>query len=234
MYKSSNSKHHRLGFTLIEVMIVVAIIGLLSVLALMAWRNQIAKSQDALRKKDLQRISIAFEDYYSDNECYPQGDIITTCGGDALAPYLGVIPCDPVYSTPYCYLADATYPTCGREYRLLTTLGNPTDPTIEDLGCSGSEFCGWETECNAVVGSGEGFNYGVSSLNIPLANPTMPTPSPSPTPTPVPGNYACQSYVCNNYAPDDPVVDRGCPISFANQVECDAYCPTTTAEMQCP
>ena len=73
-------------------MIVVAIIGLLSVLGFMSWRNQIAKSQDALRKKDLQRISIAFEDYFNDNAYYPDGDIIANCGGAELAPYLGTIP----------------------------------------------------------------------------------------------------------------------------------------------
>jgi len=220
------------GFTLIEVMIVVAIIGLLSVLGFMSWRNQIAKSQDALRKKDLQRISIAFEDYFNDNAYYPNGDIIANCGGDELAPYLGTIPCDPVYSTPYCYLASGDL----RSYRLLTTLGNLDDPSIADLGCSSSEFCGWEEECNAVVDTRSGYNFGFASLNIPLADPTLPAPSPTPTPTatPDPGNYACQSYVCNNYFPDDPIVDRGCPISFSNEVECEAYCPTASAEMQCP
>ena len=211
------------GFTLIEMVIVVAILALLLIITMMSWKNQLNKARDAQRKDDLQRISIAFEEYFSDFGCYPPENILDNCGGGELKPYLDKIPCDPVTDKPYEYVPDGDKPACPRNFRLLARLGNETDPAIASLGCAGELGCGWDGD--------PVYNYGVSSKNVAVGNPALPSPSaapsaapgasPSPSPSPS-GNLACDpTGQCNVYA--DPET-AGCPVSFSDPVVCQQAC----------
>ena len=60
----------RRGFTLIELMIVVAIIGTLSAIAVPKFASLVRKSQDGATKGNLGRLRSAMSIYYSDMEGY--------------------------------------------------------------------------------------------------------------------------------------------------------------------
>ena len=78
------------GFTLLELMIVVTIIGILATLAVPQFRVAVLKSKEAALKEDLFNIRSVLDQYYADNGKYP----------DALANlvdkgYMRGIPVDP-------------------------------------------------------------------------------------------------------------------------------------------
>ena len=229
------------GFTLVELVIVIAILAILLIIAMMSWRNQIDKARDAQKKADLQRLSIAFEEYFSDWNCYPGADILDNCGGDELDDYLDKIPCDPVTKRPYCYVTDSANQTCFKNFRIMTPLKFGGDPVIANLGCySADPYCGWEPECADLPSLISGFNYGVSSKNVTVGNPALPSPSPSPSagasaspaaspsPSPSPsGNFACDpNGQCNVYA--DPQA-AGCPVVFVDPIACQQACDASPA-----
>lgn len=162
-------KQNSAGLTLIEIMVVMAILAILITLGWMAWPNQINKANDADRKDDLSRLAMAFEESFSDADCYPAADILQNCTGQELSPYLEKIPCDPVTHTPYCYIADTGNPGCFKTFKILAHLDNDSDPVIADLGCDGSQACGYEAECYLQTGE-TGYHYGVSSTNTSLVS----------------------------------------------------------------
>jgi type IV pilus assembly protein PilA len=63
---SSNSR----GFTLIELMLVVAIIGLLAAIAIPKFANLVVKAKEASVKGKLGALRSALSIYYADNESY--------------------------------------------------------------------------------------------------------------------------------------------------------------------
>src|ERR1700733_11393030 len=63
--KTLKMKH---GFTLIELMIVVAIIGILAAIAIPQFANLVAKSQEGRTKANLGTIRSALSIYYGDTE----------------------------------------------------------------------------------------------------------------------------------------------------------------------
>jgi prepilin-type N-terminal cleavage/methylation domain-containing protein len=78
------------GFTLIELMIVVAIIGILAAIAIPQFAQLVAKSQEGATKGNLGTIRSALSIYYGDTEGrYP--DVIET-GLTSASKYLAVIP----------------------------------------------------------------------------------------------------------------------------------------------
>ncbi|MCL4360230.1 type II secretion system GspH family protein [Patescibacteria group bacterium] len=215
------------GFTLAELMIVVAIIAMLLVGLLFSLMRQTDRAYDARRKGDLNMISRAFEEYYNDHGCYPPLTILDRCGSADLSPYLTTVPCDPRTNTPYNYMPIDSSNLC-LGYRLFASLADTGDPAIMANGCSPTEGCGYGTQ----------WNYGISTaglLTAPGFTPSYkitPTPTvPTPTPTPMfpPGTYACDpSGTCNAYSnptacsgPGDPC----CPVSFADKVQCQTQCP---------
>lgn len=73
------------GFTLVEILLVVAIIGVLSTLVLINVGGYTKKARDSQRLSDMRQIQNALEQYYTFNFSYP-GPVSswgegTTCGG---------------------------------------------------------------------------------------------------------------------------------------------------------
>ena len=62
------------GFTLIELLIVVAIISILVSIGAVSFSRVQIQGRDTTRKADLQEVASALEQFYSDNNTYPQGD----------------------------------------------------------------------------------------------------------------------------------------------------------------
>lgn len=65
-------KKSRSGFTIIELLVVVVVIGILAGIVLFSYSSTQARSRDAKRKTDVANIIKAMELYYSDNGKYPQ------------------------------------------------------------------------------------------------------------------------------------------------------------------
>lgn len=79
------------GFTLIELMIVMAIIVILATLASVHYRNAVLRSREAVLKTDLKVMNDAIKYYTMDKEAAPQSldDLVS-------GQYLGSIPADPI------------------------------------------------------------------------------------------------------------------------------------------
>jgi|GEM_PF-491092 len=234
------------GFTLIEILIVIAILALLAISAIFMLSSNLSKARDTKRKADLVRLKTAFEEYYVDHDTYPRFDILDGCGSTSLSPYLQSIPCDPKSKRAYCYVYDTD--NSGQNYRILSNLEYLPDPAIAKLNCDDNpDYCGHEDDCTAY---GSKFNYGVSSSNIvvnsevigggvitssPSPSTTsspVPTPTPAPLPSTIPGIYACSpSGICNNYAPNPGAY--GCPLTYSDSSSCISYCPTSPVSARC-
>ncbi len=79
------------GFTLIELIIVMAIIGILSVIAIPSFVQSVKKAKEAVLKEDLHTMRNAIDSYTVDKEKAPQGlDDLVQAG------YLKSLPVDPM------------------------------------------------------------------------------------------------------------------------------------------
>ncbi|TSC93437.1 MAG: putative General secretion pathway protein GspG [Candidatus Berkelbacteria bacterium Licking1014_7] len=117
--KTSRNQKFLTGFTLIELVVVVAIIGILSSIAVISFKGQTAKARDAKRKADLATLQQALEGYYEVNGKYPTCDnVIEAWLYEGVSPnppndsnlawnsiyralvpkYIGNIPLDPKYN----------------------------------------------------------------------------------------------------------------------------------------
>ncbi len=62
------------AFTLIELMVVIAILGILVSLSSLVWGSVAARGRDNTRKTDLARLKNTLEQYATDNRAYPTYD----------------------------------------------------------------------------------------------------------------------------------------------------------------
>ena len=94
--KKTGKVRREQGFTLIELMIVVAIIGILAALALPKFAGLVEKSREAATKGNMNAITSAVSIYYGDNEgVFPTW--LMTESGYSFSKYLESIP--PVKAT---------------------------------------------------------------------------------------------------------------------------------------
>lgn len=106
------------GFTIVELLIVIVIIGILAALVFVQFNNMQARGRDAERKADLRLIESKLAEYNADEGAYPTGtdlsaiDVITGIPDDAKE--------DPG-TTDYTYTSD------GDTYTLTATLERPGD-----------------------------------------------------------------------------------------------------------
>jgi general secretion pathway protein G len=83
------------GFTLIELMIVMSIMGILLTIAQPSLKQSIVKAREAVLKEDLFQMREAIDQYYADSGKYPDQlpDLINA--QDRSKSYLRDIPKDP-------------------------------------------------------------------------------------------------------------------------------------------
>jgi general secretion pathway protein G len=88
---TSNSKLRQRGFTLIEMIIVVAIMAILLGIAAPIYKTHLLHSHEAVLKQDLHTMREAIDQYTQDKTKAPQdlGDLVT-------AGYIHAIPKDPI------------------------------------------------------------------------------------------------------------------------------------------
>ncbi len=115
------------GFTLIELMIVMAIIGVLAVIAVPKFTTAIKMARESVLKEDLHVMRAAIDSYTMDKQKAPQSlDDLVTDG------YLKVVPEDPMTHGKDTWVTN----TSDNMYSL-----DETEPGIDDVH-SGSEDTG--------------------------------------------------------------------------------------------
>lgn len=103
------------GFTMIEILIVMVIIGILSTLAVTNLMTAQARARDAKRRGDIKTLQTAFEQYYSTNAGYA-ADCQTMATVEVLPQGVGS---DPTLNIPYtdnsfCQAETDSYCVCAQ------------------------------------------------------------------------------------------------------------------------
>ena len=113
------------GFTLIEILIVIAIIGILSTIVLAQTNLARIRARDARRIADVSHIKGALELYLNTNQKYPDSlaNLTSTCGGGD--PCMASVPSDPVGGGYfYCKISN-------NSFHIGTDLEEAANPNIE-------------------------------------------------------------------------------------------------------
>jgi general secretion pathway protein G len=84
------------GFTLLELIVVITIMGILVSIALPNYRNSVISAREAVLRENLYRLRDLIDQYQSDKGKYPETlDALVSDG------YLRKIPSDPISSEPW-------------------------------------------------------------------------------------------------------------------------------------
>ena len=126
------------GFTLIELMVVIALIAILAVGGYSAYIASLKRGRDVRRKQDMKAIQNAFEQYYATNLDYPIND--SEAAGTMMD---GFLPTDPKTSDSYTYTY--SYADDGFSYCVCSLLENAGEGNADTAACNffsgGDYFC---------------------------------------------------------------------------------------------
>jgi general secretion pathway protein G len=101
------------GFTLVELLIVLALITILATMGVVQYKNAVRHTEESVLRTDLFRIRDAIDQYYADKNKYPAS--LETLVSDG---YMRRIPVDPISKS-----ADS--------WQTVAAEADPTNPTAE-------------------------------------------------------------------------------------------------------
>ncbi len=112
-YLSPRRREDRLGFSLMELLVVISIIGILAAVGAAAYSTAQKKGRDGRRKSDLKAIQSAMEQCYALDTEYPvsitPGDPLSCSGGTQV---MVKVPQDPKSGNYSFTLAADSYTIC--------------------------------------------------------------------------------------------------------------------------
>ncbi|MDQ5961882.1 MAG: ral secretion pathway protein [Patescibacteria group bacterium] len=162
------------GFTILELLIVVAIIGLLSAVVLAALNSSRSKGRDAKRIEEIRQIINAVELSYNATGKYPSRVqyISTDKTKNPLSPYLWPIPKDPKTNAQYNYTGIRTLGpnTPCKGYHIGVSLENNNKVLEADSDfVSSTTFCRANVE-GAIPAYTSTNNVGFNGVDTPTGN----------------------------------------------------------------
>jgi len=148
------------GFTLIEILVVIAIIGILAGIILVSLGKARSKARDAKRQSDIQQVLTAQVIYYGDNEKYMTG--VATSGIPAIGTYLGAFD-DPQTNKHYEWLDNTA---CDQSFCVYATLesgqyfaASENGTKLLDFNATPTDGCAcWTASGGSEQNPGEGGN----------------------------------------------------------------------------
>jgi prepilin-type N-terminal cleavage/methylation domain-containing protein len=162
------------GFTLVELLVVMAILGVLVTLVAGGFRTAQMRGRDAQRKSDLKELANALELFYTDHGQYPpeSGGSISACPYDSSLGtgtaclwgksemtdnktiYFKILPKDPISSQFYVYRIVPG--SNNQKFQIFARLENPKDQDCLGEDCLNppvSITCGDTKLCNFAITS---------------------------------------------------------------------------------
>jgi len=132
MRKQQTLRCDEQGFTLLELIIVVAIIGILATIAMPALKDVPRRANEAVLKTNLHTLRDVIDQYYGDKGKYPTSlDELVEKG------YLRKVPIDPITKRSdtwvFTYEDDAPETDIGREVNVETLGPDGSEPGITDV-----------------------------------------------------------------------------------------------------
>lgn len=118
-------KKTRSGFTIVELLIVIVVIGILAAITIVAYNGTQARGKYTANQSSLNQINKLIQLYYADNGVYPGNTIYTGTGGSFIP---GLV---PTYTASLPTIADMgtgdywAYITNSTDYKLVRLTTSP-------------------------------------------------------------------------------------------------------------
>ena len=141
MQESISARHNAsAGFTLLELIIVIAIVGILAAIAMPAMKNLPTRANEAVLKTDLRTMRDTIDQFYGDQGHYPP-----TLEALVDEGYLRFIPIDPFTDSAETWVVEYEDPLDGDLFPAETDLPEGGEPGIIDVH-SGAELLSLDGE----------------------------------------------------------------------------------------